>query len=239
MECVDLFGADEDVVEYNKIVRDKIPAFIENRGERTETVQIVGEALVAALRQKLVEEAFEVLDAKSGQDLIGELADIQEVIRALCRTLGVNNSDIETEREEKEKRRGGFKKGLMLIKTSTPHSIPEQHTITNIPTLGLTQQFSEPLISDVSKLPTKPFYRRPDLRQVDHQIEKLFTFETEVNRIEEIKETLFFSMPMEDKKEEFFILTVELIRSGSSYALRCWATASSSFANSNLNFPNK
>ena len=25
-------------------------------------------------------------------------------------------------------------------------------------------------------------------------------------------------MPMEDKKEEFFILTVELIRSGSSYA---------------------
>jgi predicted house-cleaning noncanonical NTP pyrophosphatase (MazG superfamily) len=68
-----------------------------------------GSALETALRQKLVEEAFEVLDAKS-EDLIGELADVQEVMKALGRALGVSATDIELEREEKEERRGGSKR---------------------------------------------------------------------------------------------------------------------------------
>lgn len=216
VECVDLFGADEDVDEYNKMVRDKTPTLIEGRGERTETMQLVGEALVAALRQKLVEEAFEALDAKSGPDLMGELADIQEVIRGLCRVLGVDTTDVEAEREEKEKRRGGFEKGLMLIKTATPHSIQEQPSNPESPALDLTRQFSDPVISDVSKLPVKPLYRRPDLRQVDQQIEKLIVFETEMNKMAEVKETLDFSMPMDDQRQQDLSLTVELRRTHSS-----------------------
>jgi predicted house-cleaning noncanonical NTP pyrophosphatase (MazG superfamily) len=123
VECLDLFGTDEDIVEYNKLVRDKIPEVIGGHGERAETAQLKGDALVLALRQKLVEEAYEVLDAKSGTDLIGELADIQEVVRALGRALGVSTTEIEAERKEKEKRRGGFEKGFMLTKTATPRSI--------------------------------------------------------------------------------------------------------------------
>ena len=101
----------------------KSPNIILGRGERVEKVRLKGNALRAALQWKLVEEAFEALDAKSAVALIGELADIQEVIRALCRTMDVDEADIETERQEKEKRRGGFEKGLMLLETSTPHSI--------------------------------------------------------------------------------------------------------------------
>lgn len=216
VECIDLFGADEDVDEYNKIVRDKVPALIERRGERVETVKLVGDALVAALRQKLLEEAFEALDAKSGEDLLGELADLQEVVKALYQALGVGTIDIEAEREDKEKRRGGFEKGLMLIKTATPHSIQKQSTAPDRPTLGLkTQQFSEPVISDVTDLPTKPLYRRPDLRQANQQLEKLFTFETEINKIGEVKETLNFSMPMDNQLQKGFTLEVELRRTGS------------------------
>ena len=59
VECIDLFGADEERVEYNKIVRDKIPEIIAKRGERAEIVRLEGEALIKALRQKLVEESFE------------------------------------------------------------------------------------------------------------------------------------------------------------------------------------
>jgi predicted house-cleaning noncanonical NTP pyrophosphatase (MazG superfamily) len=217
VECIDLFGADEDVIEFNKVVRDKVPTLIERRGERTETVKLVGDALLAALQQKLVEEAFEALDVKSGEDLIGELADIQEVVKALCQALGVNPTDIETERKEKEKRRGGFQKGLMLVKTTTPHSIQKQSTTPEPPTLGLRmQQSSEPAISDVEALPARSLYRRPDLRQVNQQLEKLFTFETEANKIGEIKETLDFSMPMDNQRERGFTLTVELRRTHSS-----------------------
>lgn len=216
VECIDLFGADEDVVDYNKVVRDRVPALIEGRGERVETLRLENDALVAALRQKLVEEAFEALDVKSGEELIGELADVQEVIKALCRALGMNTTDIEEVRKEKEKRRGGFERGLMLIKTATPHSIQQQLTTPDFPTLQLIQQSPRSSISDIADLPAKPLYRRPDLRQVDQELEKMFTFETEANKIGEIKGTLEFSIPMDNQQEGHFVLTVELRRIGSS-----------------------
>lgn len=216
VECIDLFGADEDVVEYNKVVRDKIPKIIERGGERVETVQLAGDALVTALRQKLVEESFEALDAKSGDELISELADVEEVIRAICQALKVPAEQLEAEREEKLKRRGGFEKGLMLKTTATPHSIQQQSTISDAPTLALkSQPTPEPVISQVTDLPTKPLYRRPDLRHVDQLLEKLFTFETETNRIGEVKETLTFSLPV-DREPREFNLTVELRRTRSS-----------------------
>lgn len=217
VECLDLFGTDEDVVEYNKVVRDKIPRIIERGGERVETVQLAGDALVTALRQKLVEESFEALDAKSGDEIISELADVEEVIRALCQALKVPATQLEAEREEKLKRRGGFEKGLMLIKTATPHSIQQQPPIiSDSPALALkSQQTPEPVISQVTDLPTKPMYRRPDLRHINQLIEKLFTFETETNRIGEVKETLTFSIPI-DKEPREFTLTVELRRTRSS-----------------------
>jgi predicted house-cleaning noncanonical NTP pyrophosphatase (MazG superfamily) len=213
VECLDLFGADEDIVGYNKLVRDKIPEVIGGRGERAETVQLKGDALVLALRQKLVEEAYEALDAKSGTDLIGELADIQEVVRALGRALGVNTTEIEAEREEKEKRRGGFEKGFMLTKTATPHSIQKQPSSPESPTLMLKSEISsEPVISDVLDLPGTSLYRRPDLRQFKHLLEKLFTFETEINKMGEIKQTLDFAMPIDNERQLDFTLGIELRR---------------------------
>lgn len=215
VECIDLFGANEDVVEYNKVVRDKVPSLIKRRGEHVEIKQLKGDALVAALRKKLVEEAFEALDSKSGAELISELADVEEVICGLCRALGVSVNDIEAERHEKEKNRGGFEKGLMLIKTSTPHSI-HQSTIHEASELDLkAQQSSEPIISQVLDLPAKSLYRRPDLRQVNQLIEKLFTFQTEINKNEEVKATLTFSMPINGQQQEFR-LTIELRRIHSS-----------------------
>lgn len=213
VECIDLFGADEDTVEYNKLVRDKIPEIIVGRGERVEKVRLKGNALRAALQWKLVEEAFEALDAKSAVALIGELADIQEVIRALCRTMDVDEADIETERQEKEKRRGGFEKGLMLLETSTPHSIDAS------PTTGaeiLSPRPYEATISEPVHLPPAKLYRRTDLRQVDNELEKMFTFETEINKIGDVKQSLNFSVPVENPEQQDFTLTLELRRTSSS-----------------------
>ena len=93
VECVDLFGAEEEIVEYNKVARDKVPAKIEQGGERVEVFQLTGEALITALRRKLVEEA---LDAKRGEDLVGELADVEEVLRALSAAIGVSKEQLES-----------------------------------------------------------------------------------------------------------------------------------------------
>jgi predicted house-cleaning noncanonical NTP pyrophosphatase (MazG superfamily) len=211
VECVDLFGAEEDIVEYNKVVRDKIPSKIEQGGERVEIVQLTGEALITALRRKLVEEALEALDAKPGEDLVGELADVEEVLRALAAALGVTREHLDKERKSKNKRRGGFEQGYMLIKTATPHSLQKR---SNDPPFMLTALPTNQTISNSSSLPKKPLYRRPDLRNVDQQAEKLFTFETELNQIGSVSASAMFKMPVGEDVHEF-ILSLDVKRNRS------------------------
>jgi predicted house-cleaning noncanonical NTP pyrophosphatase (MazG superfamily) len=236
VECVDLFGADEDIVEYYKIVRDKIPQIIERRGERVDTIQLTGDALVQALQKKLVEEAFEAFDAREGMDILAELADLQEVIKALCSSIGASTNDLETERKRKEMHRGGFEKGLMLTKTTTPHSIqklPSSANPSNIETIMLP--IPKPIISIASSLLDQPIYRRPDLRMVNQQPEKLFTFETEVAKAN-VNDTQSFSMPYGSKIQDYGI-TIELKRIKSK--IRAIIRLRSGPSQLQLQFPNE
>lgn len=120
VECVDLdsFATDEEAIEYNKLVRDGIPAAILARGESVALMRVKGEAFIAALKRKLVEEALEVLDAKSNQQIAEELADVREVCHALMSELGIAETVVEASRREKHKKRGGFADGTMLGRTS-------------------------------------------------------------------------------------------------------------------------
>ncbi len=216
VECIDLFGADEERAEYNKIVRDKIPDIISKRGERAEIRRLTGEALITALRQKLVEESFEVLDAKSGHDLVDELADVSEVVDALCSALKQSRAHLASVQKEKRQKRGGFEKGVMLARTSTPHSIQQPTQDSERDLILKMEQPATEVIAHTADLPTKPLYRRPDLRQVDQQPEKLFTFATEVNKLGDLRATLHFSLPVGPGKEREFALTLELQRVGAA-----------------------
>ncbi len=216
VECIDLFGADEDIIEYNKLVRDKVPAVIEGGGEDVEVVQLSGDALVAALRQKLIEEAFESLDAKSGDELIGELADVQEVVLGICKALQITPEQLEVERAKKHSRRGGFDNGVMLKRTSLPRSLSPRESSANNPMLSINaEETRAPVIVEPAAIPTNPTYRRADLRNVDQRPEKQLTLETELNKIGTAKETTSFTLPI-DKESRHFTLTVELTRSRSS-----------------------
>jgi predicted house-cleaning noncanonical NTP pyrophosphatase (MazG superfamily) len=216
VECTDLFGTDENVVEYNKLVRDKIPAIIEARGEGVEVVQLGGDALISALRQKLLEEALEALDAKSGDDLAGELADVEEVMSGLRRALRLSKAQVEAERLDKLRRRGGFKRGVMLTKTLTPHSL-QKPVGTGEATLGLELGAqSNVVISRSADIPSTPTYRRPDLRQIQQTVEKLFVFETEIKKATNSVQTVNFTLPIDAENSREFSLTVELRRHKSS-----------------------
>ncbi|MDR8729627.1 nucleoside triphosphate pyrophosphohydrolase [Burkholderia pseudomultivorans] len=217
VECVDLFGAGEEVVEFHKLVRDGIPDMIRDRGERVDSVALKGDALIAALRQKLVEEAFEALDAGTGNELLGELADLQEVLLALAAALNVDPGAVEQERLKKRKKRGGFEKGLMLLKTATPQSIGRASNGGKIAAggdLAMEEAGSQspPVISDPMAMPTKSLYRRPDMRNVDGTVEKLFTFKTDVASLRELEQRLAFDMPMPHAGKTPLVLTVQLDR---------------------------
>jgi predicted house-cleaning noncanonical NTP pyrophosphatase (MazG superfamily) len=214
VECVDLFGDEEDIVEFYKVVRDKIPAGIVKKGEHAYTVRLAGDALVLALKQKLVEEAFEALDATSGEELISELADVLEVLRGLSKVLEVDFDRIESDRKAKKKRRGGFEDGYMLTKTATPHSLLQPFRDAAQNAQDIRMNASEPsALSDPLHLPARPPYRRPDLRQSDDlDLEKMLTVETDVNRLRELKETLNFSFPGSNSGSQQFSLVLELKR---------------------------
>jgi len=155
VECVDLddFALEDSEVAFNKLVRDLIPESISARGEDVALFILEGEALIAALRQKLVEEAFEVMDAPTTIQIVEELADVREVMLALMARLDISESDVEDVRLQKVTSRGRFDAGLLLSKTKlvSTFNSPEKDMIgdKNIPsprTLYLQSEMPTSLI---------------------------------------------------------------------------------------------
>ncbi|WP_433988331.1 nucleoside triphosphate pyrophosphohydrolase [Pseudomonas poae] len=101
VECADLYATDEGAIDFNKLVRDKIPEAIHAKGEEVKYVKLEGEALIKALKRKIIEEAFEVSDAETRHDIVEELADLRETVNALTKNLGITNKEIEDARIEK------------------------------------------------------------------------------------------------------------------------------------------
>ena len=97
---------------HNKLVRDNIPDIIEAGGKEC-TVEIVdGEELVKLLNEKLQEEIDEYIASND----IEELADIMEVIYGILHNRGITIEELETIRLKKKEERGGFSKGIKLLK---------------------------------------------------------------------------------------------------------------------------
>lgn len=117
VEVRNTFGKTQSL-EFNKLVRDKIPEKIEKNGERAVTAELEKDIFIRLLKRKLVEESLEVLDAEGTDDLITELADVMEVIDGIVRQKGIVFQDILDRKEKKRKKTGGFEKGVYLKKTS-------------------------------------------------------------------------------------------------------------------------
>ena len=96
---------------YNKLVRDKIPEIIKNNGANAVNTKILNdEEYLKALNTKLVEELNEYLS--SGE--IEELADLEEVLRAILDAKNTSYSDFEEIRINKVNKRGTFKNKIFL-----------------------------------------------------------------------------------------------------------------------------
>jgi len=125
VEIFDPFIGDIEAHEFNKLVRDRIPKRIANLGEEVSVKVLKGDELIQALRNKLVEESFEALDAKGYEGLIEELADVLEVVDGLRRRLGLSAGELSRRVRDKRKVRGGFNRGVVLLETHNP-ALPSQ-----------------------------------------------------------------------------------------------------------------
>lgn len=91
-----------------KLIRDRLPAIMRAQGLQVFDRRLNDGEFIAALKDKLVEEAQEVGVAANQGDLIDELADVMEVIAALAEASGVTPGEIEARRQAKRAERGGF-----------------------------------------------------------------------------------------------------------------------------------
>lgn len=99
------------MMEYNKLVRDKIPQIIEAQGEKPVTRTLDDGEYHGALEKKLLEEAAEYRESHE----LSELADILEVVFALCRADGYTVDELQAACQEKRQARGGFEKRVFLV----------------------------------------------------------------------------------------------------------------------------
>lgn len=97
-------------VVYNKLVRDKIPQRLDKKVKAYKTREINGEEYIRELNNKLQEEVKEYLESGTTE----ELADIEEVLRAILDSKGISLADFEKVRQEKENDRGAFKQRIFL-----------------------------------------------------------------------------------------------------------------------------
>ena len=100
---------------YNKLIRDRIPEIIRADGKRCE-VEVMGhEAYREALRAKILEEAEEVATAGDGQ-LGEEVADLLEVLDALCAVYGLDPDAVRQTQQRRRMERGAFERRLRLLR---------------------------------------------------------------------------------------------------------------------------
>lgn len=95
---------------FNKLVRDKIPDILNQSGKSFSMKLVDSEDYYKALKDKLVEEVGEFIQS----DKVEELADIEEVLRAILDYKNIVYKDFEKIRIDKKRDRGGFKLKLFL-----------------------------------------------------------------------------------------------------------------------------
>ncbi len=97
-------------MKFNKLVRDKIPEIVQKEGKTPKTHVADDAEYEKRLREKLREEAAEYY--ASGRE--EELADVLEVVHAICKAKGTSVSKIEAIRIKKAEERGSFDKRIVL-----------------------------------------------------------------------------------------------------------------------------
>jgi len=107
-----------------KLIRDKIPTLLRRKGVSFSTHSLRGEfedddeGFSVALREKIVEEAVELLLADDRADRISEAVDLISVLDAYVSHEGINTGDVAHGLRSLFRTRGGFSKRLVLAWTS-------------------------------------------------------------------------------------------------------------------------
>lgn len=111
-ELIDHLLAEEPKSHYyGKLVRDSIPDMIRRQGFTPRTRVLDRDEYLSELNRKLREETEEYLSDEN----IEEIADILEVLEAICSAKEFSADEVLSLKAEKRRQRGGFEERIYLI----------------------------------------------------------------------------------------------------------------------------
>ena len=105
---------------YNKLIRDKIPEIIKKNGAIPKVSVLDEEKFKVALKEKLVEEASELLEAKTNEEVLNELSDVLQLLESIAQNNNTTIAEVEKQKEKKKQERGAFEKKLFLEYVDDP-----------------------------------------------------------------------------------------------------------------------
>lgn len=100
-------------MRHNKLVRDNIPEIIKKAGAVPITHIASDEEYWQKLKEKFQEEIDEFIEGNNED----ELADILEVVYAICDYKKVDRKTLELLRKKKAEEKGGYQKKIILDET--------------------------------------------------------------------------------------------------------------------------
>lgn len=101
---------------FNKLIRDKLKDEYVKLDHKATYIKLTDVELFEALKQKIVEEANEIPVDGTKEDIISELADVQQVIDDIAKRVGVTAEEISDVKQKKFDKKGGFAGGLFVEK---------------------------------------------------------------------------------------------------------------------------
>ena len=105
---------------YNKLIRDKIPEIIKKDNAIPKISILNDEQFAMSLKEKLVEEAKELLEAKTSEEILSELSDVLELVESIATNNELTIAEVEKQKLAKKEKRGGFEKKLFLEYVDEP-----------------------------------------------------------------------------------------------------------------------
>lgn len=110
---------------YDKLVRDTIPSLHIEAGHSIVSRKLENKELSDALIAKLHEEADEINNALDTDELLEEIADVQQIIEDLCATHGFSKEDVQHAMAVKALKKGGFLEGAYIETVTMPNENDE------------------------------------------------------------------------------------------------------------------
>jgi predicted house-cleaning noncanonical NTP pyrophosphatase (MazG superfamily) len=102
-------------VFYNKLIRDKVPGIMEAKGKAFEIRKLNDKEFEKELVKKVEEEASGLQNAQTREELIGEMADVIDVIEEIKKLKNISDEEIKTERLKNMEKKGGFDEKIFLV----------------------------------------------------------------------------------------------------------------------------